>query len=131
MVVLASGFEQTRLAEPLRSDRPTTFVSHSGTWRKTQEDVTETLIRKRVEDLATAISAKDIDRVMALYARDLVSFDLTPPLRRFGADEKRRAWQEAFAALTGPIAYEVRDLDVTTNGEVAFVHSLKIGRAHV
>src|SRR5262245_10210655 len=98
---------------------------------KTQDDVTETLIRKRVEDFAKAIGAKDIDRVMALYARDLVSFDLTPPLRRFGADEKRRAWQDAFAALSGPVAYDVRDLDVTTNGEVAFVHSLKIGRAHV
>jgi ketosteroid isomerase-like protein len=92
--------------------------------RKTQEDVTETLIRKRVEDLAKAIGAKDIDRVMALYARDLVSFDLTPPLRRYGTDEKRRAWQEVFAASSGPIAYEVRDLTVTTNGEVAFVHSL-------
>ena len=57
-----------------------------------ERDVTEILIRKRVEDLAKAIGAKDIDRVMALYARDLVSFDLTPPLRRFGADEKRRAW---------------------------------------
>jgi ketosteroid isomerase-like protein len=86
--------------------------------------VTETLIRKRVEELAKAIGAKDIDRVMALYARDLVSFDLTPPLRRFGADEKRRAWQEVFAALRGSIAYEVRDLTVTTNGDVAFVHSV-------
>src|SRR5262249_45450746 len=70
--------------------------------RNMERDVTEILIRKRVEDLAKAIGAKDIDRVMALYARDLVSFDLTPPLRRFGADEKRRAWQEAFAALSGP-----------------------------
>jgi hypothetical protein len=31
--------------------------------RKTQEDVTETLIRKRVEDLAKAVGAKDIDHV--------------------------------------------------------------------
>ena len=86
--------------------------------------MTETLIRTRVDDFAKAIGSKDIDRVMALYARDLVSFDLTPPLRRFGADEKHRAWQEVFAAFSGPIAYEVRDLTVTTNGEVAFVHSL-------
>ena len=86
--------------------------------------MTETLIRTRVEDLAKAIGAKDIDRVMALYARDLVSFDLTPPLRRFGADEKRRAWQEVFAASSGPIAYELRDLTVMTNGELAVVHSV-------
>jgi ketosteroid isomerase-like protein len=93
-------------------------------FRNMEKDVTETLIRQRVEDLAKAIGAKDIDGVIALYARDLVSFDLTPPLRRFGTDEKRRAWQEVFAASSGPIAYEIRDLTVTTNGEVAFVHSL-------
>ena len=86
--------------------------------------MTETFIRKRVEDVAKAIGEKDIDGVMTLYARDLVSCDLTPPLRRFGADEKRRAWQEVLAVLSGPIAYEVRDLAVTANGELAFVHSL-------
>jgi len=86
--------------------------------------VAEALIRQRVEDLVKAIRAKDIDRITSLYAPELVSFDLTPPLRYVGADGKRRAWQEAFAALSGPIAYELRDLSVTTNGELAFVHSL-------
>src|SRR5262249_15994581 len=84
----------------------------------------EALIRQRVADLAKAINSKNIDGVASLYAFDLVSFDLAPPLRRFGADGKRRAWQEAFAALTGPIGYQVRDLNVTTNGELAFVRSL-------
>jgi len=86
--------------------------------------MSETLIRRRVEDWVKAIRAKDIDGVTSLYAPDLISFDLAPPLRYFGADGKRRAWQEAFAAFSGPIAYEVRDLNVTTNGELALVHSL-------
>ena len=86
--------------------------------------MSETLIRRRVEDWVKAIRAKDIDGVTSLYAPNLVSFDLAPPLRYFGADGKRRAWQEAFAAFSGPIAYEVRDLNVTTNGELALVHSL-------
>ena len=81
-------------------------------------------IRQRVGDLVKAICAKDIDGVMSFYAPDVVSFDITPPLRYVGADRKRRAWQEAFAALSGPIAYDVRDLNVTTQGELAFVHSL-------
>jgi ketosteroid isomerase-like protein len=93
--------------------------------RKLEEEaVAEALIRQRVEDLVEAIRAKDIDRVTSIFAPDLVSFDLTPPLRYVGADGKRRAWQEAFATLRGPIAYEVRDLNVTTHGELAFVHSL-------
>jgi ketosteroid isomerase-like protein len=89
-----------------------------------EEAVAEALIRQRVADLVKALNAKDIEGVMSLYAPNLVSFDLAPPLRYVGAHNKRRAWQEAFAAFAGPIAYEVRDLDVTTHGELAFVHSL-------
>jgi ketosteroid isomerase-like protein len=89
-----------------------------------EEPVAETLIRQRVEDYAKAVSAKDIGRVMSLYAPDIVSFDLNPPLRYVGTDNKRRAWQEFFAIYTGPVAYEVRDLNITTDGELAFVHSL-------
>ena len=37
---------------------------------------------------------------------------------------KRRAWQELFTAYTRPIAYEVGDLHVTSDDELAFVHSL-------
>ncbi len=86
--------------------------------------MSEALIRQRIEDLAKAIRAKDIDGVMSLYAPDIVSFDIVPPLRYAGADGKRRAWQDVFAAYPGPIVYEVRDLNVTTDGELAFVHSV-------
>jgi uncharacterized protein (TIGR02246 family) len=89
-----------------------------------EEAVAEALIRQRVEDWAKAVRAKDIDRVLSLYAPNIVSFDLDPPLRYAGTDNKRRAWQEFFAVHTGPIAYEVRELNVTTHGELAFVHSL-------
>ena len=84
----------------------------------------EALIRQRIEELAKALRAKDIDGVMSIFAPDLVSFDIVPPLRYFGADNKRRAWQEAFAIYTGPFDYELHDLNVTTDGELAFVHSL-------
>src|ERR671920_1633081 len=89
-----------------------------------EEAMAEALIRQRIEDLVKALNAKDIDGVMSLYAPNIVSFDIVPPLRYVGAENKRRAWQEAFAAYTGPFAYEVHDLDVTTHGELAFVHSL-------
>ena len=93
---------------------PTDITSH----------VHEAAIRQRVADWAAAISAKDIDAVASLYAPDVVSFDLTPPLRYAGADGKRRAWQAVFAALSGPIAYEIRDRNITTHGELAFAFSL-------
>jgi uncharacterized protein (TIGR02246 family) len=89
-----------------------------------EEAVVEALIRQRVEDWAKAIRAKDIDGVMSLYAPNIVSFDIDPPLRCVGADGKRRAWQALFAAYSSPIAYEVRELNVTTQGDLAFVHSV-------
>jgi uncharacterized protein (TIGR02246 family) len=86
--------------------------------------VAEALIRQRVEDWAKALCARDIDGVMSIYAPDIVSFDIDPPLRYAGADHKRRAWRAFFAVRAGPIAYEVREATVTTHGELAFVHSL-------
>src|SRR4029450_3199255 len=87
----------------------------------------EALIRERIEDMLTALNAKDIDGVISLFAPNLVSFDIAPhfgALRYVGADNKRRAWQEAFATFTGPFSYEIHELNVTTEGELAFVHSL-------
>lgn len=89
-----------------------------------QEVVVENLVRQRVTDWAKAIRAKDLDAILSLYATNIVSFDLDPPLRYAGADNKRRAWQKFFAARTGPITYEVRELNVTAQGDLAFVHSL-------
>ncbi len=84
----------------------------------------EALIRQRIEDCVAALRRKDIDAVMSLYAPDIFSFDLDPPLGYIGADNKRRAWERVFAAYTGPFSYEVHDLKVTTDGQFAFAHSL-------
>ena len=91
----------------------------------TEADIrSEAAIRQRVEECVHALRMKDIDGVMSLYAPNIVSFDVDQPLRYAGADNKRRAWQAFFAAHTGPVAYEVRDLNVTTHGDLAFVHSV-------
>src|SRR5215208_5249318 len=54
-----------------------------------EEAMAEALIRQRVEDLAKALNAKDIEGVMSLYAPNLVSFDIAPhfgALRYVGAE---------------------------------------------
>jgi uncharacterized protein (TIGR02246 family) len=89
-----------------------------------EDPVAETTVRQRVEELARALSAKDIDRAMSVYAPDIVSFDINPPLRYAGADRKRQAWLEAFRVYSGGFSYEVRELDVAAQGDLAFVHSL-------
>lgn len=84
----------------------------------------ELTIRQGVEDLAKALSARNIDRVMSFYAPDVVSFDINPPLRYLGADRKRQAWLEAFALYPGGFSYDLRELEVTAQGDLAFVHGL-------
>lgn len=46
-------------------------------------------IRQRIDRLVEALRAMDLEGVMSLYAPDIVSFDIVPPLRHVGAQAKR------------------------------------------
>jgi len=84
----------------------------------------EAEIKRVIEGGVEAARARDIDGVMSIYAWELVSFDLVPPLRYVGAGEYRKRWEETFSSFQGPIGYEIHDLDITTGDDVAFGHSL-------
>ncbi|MGH7616851.1 MAG: YybH family protein [Gemmatimonadaceae bacterium] len=86
--------------------------------------VTDAPIRQRVENWAKAVRGKDIDRVMSFYAADIVSFDIDGPLRYAGAGNKRQAWDRVFAAYRGPIGYEVQELSVAMDGDLAVTHGV-------
>ena len=86
--------------------------------------VDEADIRQRIEAGVAAVRAKDLEVVMALYAPDVVSFDVGSPLRSAGAEAKRRAWMEVFAMYQRPLGYEVRELTITVGDDVAFGHSV-------
>jgi uncharacterized protein (TIGR02246 family) len=90
----------------------------------TQRATDEADIRRQIDTLVKALHAMDLEGVMALYAPDIVSFDLGPPLRSVGAAAKRNNWVEAFAAFQPPLGYEMRDLTITVGDDVAFGHSL-------
>lgn len=94
----------------------------SGDWEGEATD--KVLLRKCVEEWALAVRAKNIDGVMSLYASNIISFDVGPDFRYGKIENKRREWQKFFAIYTGSVAYEVNELNVTTNGELAFVHSI-------
>jgi ketosteroid isomerase-like protein len=80
----------------------------------------ETQVRQLIDSLAKAIRAKDIDGVMSMYAPEIVSFDIEPPLQYVHT----KHWKQTFASYQGPIGYELRDLTVTASDDVAFSHSL-------
>src|SRR5690349_16834144 len=84
----------------------------------------EAALGERIQALARAIRGKDIDGVMSVFAADVVSFDLGPPLSHGGGDIFRAHWRALFDAYPGGIEYELRDLAVSADGDVAFSHSL-------
>src|SRR5258708_39231703 len=84
----------------------------------------ETAIKRVIEGGVNAVRNKDIGGVMSLYAPEVVSFDLVPPLRYVGADAFRNVWEEVFSSFQGPIGYEIHDLNITVGDDVAFAHSL-------
>lgn len=88
----------------------------------TQDAADETGIRQRIDKLVEAVRAMDLEGLKPLYAPDMVTFDVQPPLQRVGAEAKLGNWADAFAAFQRPLGYEIRDLTITLGGDVAFAH---------
>ena len=87
----------------------------------TQREVDEAKIRKQVDKMVEGIRAKDLERLKQLYATDVVSFDVEPPLQHVGIEAKLKNWAKAFTFFQD-VTYEVRDLTLAVGDEVAFGH---------
>ena len=83
----------------------------------------EAEIKRVIEGYVEALRAKDIDGVMSMYAPEIVTFDVVPPLQYVGADAMRKRWEEVFSLLQGPFGYEIADLSITVGEDMAFTHS--------
>jgi len=84
----------------------------------------EAIIRELIDGFVKAIRAKDINGVMSVFAPEIVSFDLGPPLQHGGGGIFMKRWQELFDLYQNSIYYEVRELSITAGDDVAFSHSL-------
>jgi ketosteroid isomerase-like protein len=80
-------------------------------------------IRESIDAWAEALRAKEINALMAHYAPDIVTFDVMP-LQSQGVDAYRKNFEAWFAAVQGPIDFEMRDLRITMSDDIAFCHYL-------
>lgn len=85
---------------------------------------TETEIRNVLEDWASAVRAKDIDRIVAHYAPDIVAFDAIAKLQFKGVDAYRTHWKTCITMCDGPMIFELHELQITAGEDLAFVHAL-------
>ena len=81
-------------------------------------------VRALLDSWSQACRMKDIERLMALYAADIVYFDLVPPLHYTGLDAVRRNFLRWFGGWESSIGIEIRDQSISVSGEVAFAHML-------
>lgn len=87
----------------------------------TQREVDEATIRQQIGRIVEGLRAKDLDALRRLYATDVVSFDVEPPLQHVGVAAKLKNWANVFLVFE-EVDYEVRDLTLTVGDEVAFGH---------
>jgi ketosteroid isomerase-like protein len=93
----------------------------------TQRDAKEAQIRQAVARIAAGIRAKDLESLRPIYATDVVSFDVEPPLQHVGVEAKLKNWASVFTAFRD-VDYEVRGLTIAVGDDVAFGHCF--GRLH-
>lgn len=84
----------------------------------------EAAIQGLLDNCIRSLHDKNIDGIMSIYAQEVVSFDIVPPLQYIGADAFRKVWEETFLVFQGPINYEIHGLSITVGSDVAFTHSL-------
>jgi uncharacterized protein (TIGR02246 family) len=87
---------------------------------------TEAEVLAVLDEHAAAHTARDVQRMLALYTGDAVNYTLAPPLQQgpdtpYGTPEGIQAWLDTF---DGPVRLVYRDPVVTADGDVAFVHTL-------
>ncbi|MBE0532566.1 MAG: nuclear transport factor 2 family protein [Rhodospirillales bacterium] len=88
------------------------------------ETTAEDEIRVAVDGWVEAVQKRDLDRIMSYYAPDVVSFDAILALQFKGRDAYRKHWQACLDMCTSEMAFEVRELTVAADRDVAFCHYL-------
>ena len=81
----------------------------------------ESEVRQQIGKIVDGLRAKDLDALRKLYAPDVVSFAVEPPLQHVGVDAKLKNWAKVFA-IFDEVDYELRDLTVTVSGDLAVGH---------
>ena len=85
----------------------------------------EAEVRKAVERLAESLRQKDVNKALSAYAPDNVQFLLAPPLQYAGANKiDAKSLKEWFDTFEGPIGFEIGELSVTADDDLAFAHGL-------
>ncbi len=91
------------------------------------ESKDEQAIRALENNFIAAVDAKDLDAIMKMYVPgdELFVFDISPPRQYAGFDAYRKDWKAFLDMAKGPVHAEISDLSITTDGKLAYSHSMQ------
>jgi len=84
-------------------------------------------IKKVEQHIADSAKARDLDAIMKNYppGDTLIVFDVAPPRQYVGADAFRKDWQNFLDTFSGPITYDLIDLNVVTEGKMGYARMVQ------
>ena len=83
-------------------------------------------IRGWLDRWMKAFKEKDADAVMALYADDVIAYDVVPPLQYVGKAAYRADYQQFFSQYNSNLNVEIRDLHVGATGDLGYAAGLEL-----
>ena len=82
----------------------------------------KTQIQTLIDTYRDAVMTKNVDKVMALYADDIVSFDAIKALQFKGKEAYRAHWIACMEMCPGPHVFEFHEIAIETSETLAFAH---------
>lgn len=92
--------------------------------RAEQRNNDETALRSLIETWAKAVRDQNLAGVCADHDQHLLMFDVPPPTRLRGLDAYRASWDRFFTWSERPVAFDIRDVEITAGDDVAFATAL-------
>jgi uncharacterized protein (TIGR02246 family) len=80
----------------------------------------EGAVRDLIEAWADSVRRKDYDGILRSHAADFVMFDVPPPFKSVGLDAYRKTWDVFFSWSSGPVRFEIQEMEVIAGADVAF-----------
>lgn len=84
----------------------------------------ENEIRQLIERWVQAVRDRDLDAIAAPYAEDILAFDAIKELQFKGKAAYRAHWEMCLGYCTGPMVFEVAQLQVHADEQLALAHWL-------
>ena len=81
-------------------------------------------VKVLLEEWSDAIRRKDIERLMTVYALEIVYFDCVAPLQIVGHEAVRQNFLRWFEMWEGPIGIEIRDQKITQERNLAAAYMM-------